>query len=718
MDILASPPGNAGPRLLHLALDLIDVTTGGVRRAAVDAAQDEGLRASVAQLGIIQPIAVRAHPDDPARRVLITGRRRWAAARAAGLRTIAVADHGAIEDRDALAIETAENLNRVALAPVDQWRAVQRHLDLGWTLDGAAEALGIGYALARRLAKLGSLHPDLLAAIEAKGMPRGSSELGAIANAAPEAQAQALRKHWKGGDYDVPWWEMARALTETRIPQSRAIFDTEACGLIWQEDVFAEPGSANQWTTSDQAGFLERQAAELRRQAEASKGKMIVVDLDKVGDPKLPLKWTAVWGWRIGEKLPKGATGYVALSTNGEIISRAAKPPPKPEKKAGPPQAKAQDDDAQEDQDGQGDQAEQQDEAPASPPSIKQRWSENGRIEIAARKTLALQVALRDHATPAPAEALRLLLLMLAARNVTITGAGGTRVQFDDIACVADQMGSGDRHKDHAITRLAMEAMARSLRCGPVKATYNNVASGPAAEWIGAAIDASLALGRFDDAELLATASVEALRSLAEAEGITVKPSATGKAIREAITGKLLNTIPKEAEFTAPPPEWIAPEPGENPDDCGMSAGLDVCPLCLWRKADGEDAEPCDLGLWRAELARLGLEERHISIGEDGQVQVERVPTPRPRPAATAPKADAVKPPAAFDCPWPGDAACPEDGTTRCEAQCPRHDGYAAWLGTAQGKAAKRAAEMATTALNPNKRRSRKGGPAGGSDAG
>jgi hypothetical protein len=66
MDILATPPGNSAPRLLHLSLDLIDIPEGGVRRQVVDGAQEAGLLNSVSQLGIIQPIAVRAHPHDPA----------------------------------------------------------------------------------------------------------------------------------------------------------------------------------------------------------------------------------------------------------------------------------------------------------------------------------------------------------------------------------------------------------------------------------------------------------------------------------------------------------------------------------------------------------------------------------------------------------------------------------------------------------------------------
>lgn len=629
MDILATPPGNSAPRLLHLSLDLIDIPEGGVRRQVVDGAQEAGLLNSVSQLGIIQPIAVRAHPHDPARRLLVTGRRHLGAARAAGHTTIAVADHGAIEDRDALAIETAENIQRVALAPVDQWRAVQNHLDLGWTIEAAAEALGIGFALARRLAKLGSLHADVLAAIDRHGLPRNQSDLTAIANAPQDAQARALAKHWKGGDYDVPWWLVAGDLREARIPQTRAIFDPEACGLFWQEDIFAEPGSPEQWTTTDAAGFIERQAAELQRQAAASKGKIVVVELDKSGNQKLPAKWSVVWGWKWGEKVPKGATGYVSIRPDGQIVAIAAKPPAKaPAAKAKAADAESdaagnssdREQDSQDEQDGEDDAA-----APAAPPA-KPRWTEKGRIEIGARKTAALQVALRDRVVFSAAEPLRLMLLALAAKNVTVRGAGGGKVDFSDIVSAAHQIGTGDLDRECALGRLAMEALARFLRCDPVVATYGNVSSGPAAEWIGDAVEAEQRLGDFDDAELLSCASGEALRTLAEAAKIPVKATATAKAMRSAITGKLGEVVPTEALFdAAPAPEWIAPDAAWAPSMCGMSAGREACE-CGWQKSDGDEAEPCDLGLWKLNLARLGLAASNVSFDADGRVQVDTVP--------------------------------------------------------------------------------------------
>ncbi len=97
------------------------------------------------------------------------------------------------------------------------------------------------------------------------------------------------------------------------------------------------------------------------------------------------------------------------------------------------------------------------------------------------------------------------------------------------------------------------------------------LASGPAAEWIGAAVRADDALPRFDTPEFLAHVQVAELKRLAAEAGIKV--SGSGAAVRQALAGKLPTWRP--AVFGAPAPVVAAEEPGRvrgahDDDDDGM----------------------------------------------------------------------------------------------------------------------------------------------------
>lgn len=165
--------------LLMLALDSLG-TNGPYqqRRTPASAEADAGLVESIRIMGVLQPILVRW--DDEARQhQVVDGHRRVTAARAAGLQTIRALPVET-DERTSLAAGVAANLQRAALAPVDQWRALVHLQEKGWTLEGAAMALGTPLRLARQLDKLGRLHPELLAAIEAFGLPV-ERDLGEIA---------------------------------------------------------------------------------------------------------------------------------------------------------------------------------------------------------------------------------------------------------------------------------------------------------------------------------------------------------------------------------------------------------------------------------------------------------------------------------------------------------------------------------------------------------
>ncbi|MEC4590206.1 MULTISPECIES: ParB/RepB/Spo0J family partition protein [Nitrospirillum] len=99
----------------------------------------DGLAASMAEQGQLQPILVRRNPTDRGRWVVVAGERRWRAAQRLGWGVILAIEHTG--DPEVLAL--IENLQRVDLTPVEEARGLKRLIDgKGWTQNQAAEALG------------------------------------------------------------------------------------------------------------------------------------------------------------------------------------------------------------------------------------------------------------------------------------------------------------------------------------------------------------------------------------------------------------------------------------------------------------------------------------------------------------------------------------------------------------------------------------------------
>lgn len=100
------------------------------------------LAASIAQIGILQPVLIRPVDDTDVRFELIAGERRWRAARRAGLATIPAV----VRTTDDIAsVEQAlvENLHRQDLTPLEEAAAYQQLIeDFGLTHEQLAERVG------------------------------------------------------------------------------------------------------------------------------------------------------------------------------------------------------------------------------------------------------------------------------------------------------------------------------------------------------------------------------------------------------------------------------------------------------------------------------------------------------------------------------------------------------------------------------------------------
>ena len=99
------------------------------------------LSASIAENGLLQPIAVRPKKAGPGY-IIIAGERRWRAARMAGLDEVPVLVKE-VTDEQAAALALIENLQREDLDPIEEAEGCQQLIDkYGLTQETAAKRLG------------------------------------------------------------------------------------------------------------------------------------------------------------------------------------------------------------------------------------------------------------------------------------------------------------------------------------------------------------------------------------------------------------------------------------------------------------------------------------------------------------------------------------------------------------------------------------------------
>ena len=105
-------------------------------RSQIAAEDLEGLAASIAARGVIEPIVVRGQAG---RFQIIAGERRWRAARLAGLERVPVVVREA-SDEDVGLLALVENLQREDLNPIEEALAFRRLADAGGMTHGAIAA--------------------------------------------------------------------------------------------------------------------------------------------------------------------------------------------------------------------------------------------------------------------------------------------------------------------------------------------------------------------------------------------------------------------------------------------------------------------------------------------------------------------------------------------------------------------------------------------------
>lgn len=544
------------------------------RTVAVPAEHDAGLRRSIAAAGVLQPVVLRplGTPfDATAALELVLGNRRFAAATALGLIEIP-AEIRVMTDAEVAAAQVAENLQRQAMHPVDQWRQMRVLIqDHDYNFEQAAGALGLDERLTRRMEQLGRLNPTLLKLAEIE-MP-APAQLRKIAGAPARLQGTAAAIKgvviMRGATETVDWYRVVSACERRRISRSVAIFDTSKQKVPWDEDLFAEPGADDQFTTADVDTFMKHQSKALQgRVADLVKAKKrhqvaVVKDTRAIA---FPGGFKASFG--KPERLRAHEWAFHAINPDGTIrietaldtkaVKKAASAAPDGAQGAvaagGPASDDAADGDAP---DGKG-----QDTAPnpTPEPEAPRPFNRRGMMLIAAAKGAALRKTLDEAALP-PGRVIALLILALCADNVDICGVPDGH--FADLATrLLAPGGQLLEVSDADLCAMGQTALGRLLHVGTPEA--GRTASGWAAEWIGAAIGADAGLDRFDSQDFLTTASLAELKRAAA--GAALVPTGTAANLRERLTGRAPAYRPEPSAFGAPVPrkraagEQLAPE--------------------------------------------------------------------------------------------------------------------------------------------------------------
>ena len=193
-DAVASAPSDAAPD-----------RAGGIRRVPV-AALEPGhfqprvdfdpealaeLTLSIRERGILQPLLLRPHPEQPGRFQIIAGERRWRAAGAAGLHDVP-AVIGEYSDRDALAAALVENLQRQDLNAIEEAEGYRRLIEeFGMTQDALAAAVGKSRAHVGNMMRLLRLPPALHDDIRSGRLSAGHAR-ALLTHPDPERAARAV----------------------------------------------------------------------------------------------------------------------------------------------------------------------------------------------------------------------------------------------------------------------------------------------------------------------------------------------------------------------------------------------------------------------------------------------------------------------------------------------------------------------------------------------
>jgi len=192
-------------------------------RTVFEAKALETLAESIRQIGVLQPIVVRADGD---KYILIAGERRWRASQEAGLKEIPALIRET-DDQGSLTEALVENLQRKDLGPLEQAAAFQQlHEDFGLTHGDIGESVGRSRTAVSNTLRLLQLSPVIQAALGSGELSVGHAR--ALLGLEDKAYAEHLAERAVDEGWSVRQMEDAvRARTETPSEASQSPLLTE-----------------------------------------------------------------------------------------------------------------------------------------------------------------------------------------------------------------------------------------------------------------------------------------------------------------------------------------------------------------------------------------------------------------------------------------------------------------------------------------------------------
>ena len=162
------------PEVQHLRVDAI-VPNRYQPRQAFSPQELAELTASLKQSGLLQPILVRRKGDGIYE--LISGERRWRAAKEAGLETIQAVIRNC-GDEESVILALIENLQRADLNPMEMARAYRRMMnEFGLTQDIIAQRIGCERSSIANVVRLMNLPLEIQQLIETSQLSMGHAKV-------------------------------------------------------------------------------------------------------------------------------------------------------------------------------------------------------------------------------------------------------------------------------------------------------------------------------------------------------------------------------------------------------------------------------------------------------------------------------------------------------------------------------------------------------------
>lgn len=178
----------------------------------------EALADSIRDKGILQPLLVRRHPNDPNAFEIIAGERRWRAAQLAKLHEVPVIIKD-FDDKTTLEVAVVENVQREDLSAIEEADAYQRLMDeFDHTQEDVSVLVGKSRSHVANTLRLLSLEPKIRKLIEEGLLSAGHARTLIGVEDGYRIAQQIIEKNLSVREAE----EMARKKSEAKTPKKKA----------------------------------------------------------------------------------------------------------------------------------------------------------------------------------------------------------------------------------------------------------------------------------------------------------------------------------------------------------------------------------------------------------------------------------------------------------------------------------------------------------------